>query len=144
MARYGCAVADRDEIVSFLDELLDAPGFPDYCPNGLQVPGATEVELVLSGVSGRLELFERAAREERAVIFMDEFDALCPARSEGDNQVNNRIVAELLARTDGVAGSAKGTILIMATNYPWRIDSAMLSRTGNRFYIPLPDEPLTL
>lgn len=86
------------------------------------------------------ELFERAAKAERAVIFMDEFDALCPARSEGENQVNNRIVAELLARTDGVTGAAKGTILIMATNFPWRIDSAMLSRTGNRFYIPLPDE----
>ena len=68
MARYGCAVADRDEIVSFLDELLDAPGFPDYCPNGLQVPGATEVELVLSGVSGRLELFERAAAEGAQMV----------------------------------------------------------------------------
>lgn len=86
------------------------------------------------------ELFERAAKAGRAVIFMDEFDALCPARSEGENQVNNRIVAELLARTDGITGAAKGTILIMATNFPWRIDSAMLSRTGNRFYIPLPDE----
>jgi len=86
------------------------------------------------------ELFEQAGKEERAVIFMDEFDALCPKRSEGDNQVNNRIVAELLARTDGVSGKGNNTMLIMATNYPWRIDSAMLSRTGNRFYIPLPDE----
>jgi dinuclear metal center YbgI/SA1388 family protein len=54
-------MASRDEIVAFLDELLDAPGFPDYGPNGLQVPGADEVELVVSGVSAQLELFERAA-----------------------------------------------------------------------------------
>ena len=54
-------MAARDEIVSFLDELLDAPGFPDYGPNGLQVPGAAEVELVVTGVSAHLELFERAA-----------------------------------------------------------------------------------
>jgi len=54
-------VANRDEIVSFLDELLDARGFPDYGPNGLQVPGAAEVELVVTGVSAHLELFERAA-----------------------------------------------------------------------------------
>jgi dinuclear metal center YbgI/SA1388 family protein len=54
-------VADRDEIVTFLDELLDSPGFPDYGPNGLQVPGAERVETVVSGVSAQLELFERAA-----------------------------------------------------------------------------------
>jgi dinuclear metal center YbgI/SA1388 family protein len=54
-------VAARDEIVSFIDELLDSPGFSDYGPNGLQVPGAEQVELVVSGVSAHLELFERAA-----------------------------------------------------------------------------------
>ncbi|MEX1142983.1 MAG: Nif3-like dinuclear metal center hexameric protein [Thermoleophilaceae bacterium] len=54
-------MAARDEIVSYLDELLDAPGFPDYAPNGLQVPGAEHVELVVTGVSANLELFERAA-----------------------------------------------------------------------------------
>jgi dinuclear metal center YbgI/SA1388 family protein len=55
-------MADRDEIVSFLDELLDSPGFPDYGPNGLQVPGVEHVELVVTGVSAHLELFERAAQ----------------------------------------------------------------------------------
>jgi dinuclear metal center YbgI/SA1388 family protein len=54
-------MAARDEIVSFLDELLASPGFPDYGPNGLQVPGAEHVELVVTGVSAHLELFERAA-----------------------------------------------------------------------------------
>jgi dinuclear metal center YbgI/SA1388 family protein len=54
-------MASRDEIVSFLDELLDAPGFPDYAPNGLQVPGGADVELVVSGVSAQLELFRQAA-----------------------------------------------------------------------------------
>lgn len=53
-------MASRDEIVSYLDELLDSPGFPDYAPNGLQVPGADEVELVVTGVSAQLELFELA------------------------------------------------------------------------------------
>ena len=54
-------MASRDEIVSFLDELLESPGFPDYGPNGLQVPGGERVELVVTGVSAHLELFERAA-----------------------------------------------------------------------------------
>jgi dinuclear metal center YbgI/SA1388 family protein len=51
----------RDELISFLDELLEADGWPDYGPNGLQVPGAEEVELVVTGVSAHRELFERAA-----------------------------------------------------------------------------------
>lgn len=54
-------MAGRDEIVSHLDELLDASGFDDHGPNGLQVPGAEDVELVATGVSASLELFERAA-----------------------------------------------------------------------------------
>lgn len=53
-------MARRDEIVSFLDDLLDSRGFPDYGPNGLQVPGSEQVDLVVTGVSAHLELFERA------------------------------------------------------------------------------------
>ena len=54
-------MARRDEIVAHLDGLLHSPGWPDYGPNGLQVPGADEVRLVVSGVSAHVELFERAA-----------------------------------------------------------------------------------
>ncbi|HEV2771391.1 MAG TPA: Nif3-like dinuclear metal center hexameric protein [Thermoleophilaceae bacterium] len=54
-------MASRDEIVAFLDELLDARGWPDHGPNGLQVPGAPEVDLVISAVSAHAELFAAAA-----------------------------------------------------------------------------------
>jgi dinuclear metal center YbgI/SA1388 family protein len=54
-------VAARDEIVEFLDDFLSAPQWDDYGPNGLQVPGAKEVGLVVTGVSAHRELFERAA-----------------------------------------------------------------------------------
>jgi dinuclear metal center YbgI/SA1388 family protein len=54
-------VAGRDEIVSYCNELLDTGGFRDMLPLGLQVPGADEVRLVVSGVTASLELFERAA-----------------------------------------------------------------------------------
>ena len=53
-------MAQRDEIIRFCDELLDADSFGDYGPNGLQVPGATEVFKVVSGVSAHLDLLERA------------------------------------------------------------------------------------
>src|SRR3712207_6286450 len=59
--RYGPRVADRDTIISWLDELLDASAFEDYGPNGLQVPGAAEVTKVVTAVSAHQELFEHAA-----------------------------------------------------------------------------------
>ena len=54
-------MAHRDEIVAYLDELLEIDSFSDYGPNGLQVPGAEEVAAVVTGVSAQRELFERAA-----------------------------------------------------------------------------------
>jgi dinuclear metal center YbgI/SA1388 family protein len=58
---YVARVAARDEIIAYLDDLLDARAFEDYGPNGLQVPGAEEVSVVVTGVSAHLELFDRAA-----------------------------------------------------------------------------------
>jgi dinuclear metal center YbgI/SA1388 family protein len=49
-----------DDIIQTLDELLRPTDFQDLGPNGLQVPGASEVTHVLTGVSATLELHERA------------------------------------------------------------------------------------
>jgi dinuclear metal center YbgI/SA1388 family protein len=49
------------ELIAHLDDLLESPAFQDYGPNGLQVPGAEEIEHVVTGVSATAELFERAA-----------------------------------------------------------------------------------
>lgn len=51
-------MADRDEIISFCDDLLDAASFSDYGPNGLQVPGRTPVTTVATAVSAHLESIE--------------------------------------------------------------------------------------
>ena len=67
---YGWGVARRDEIVAFLDDHLDADGYPDALPVGLQVPGAPEVAKVATGVSASLELFERAAAEGAQMLIV--------------------------------------------------------------------------
>ncbi|MBA3261799.1 MAG: Nif3-like dinuclear metal center hexameric protein [Thermoleophilaceae bacterium] len=54
-------MAERDRIIAYLDDLLEIDAFSDYGPNGLQVPGAEEVSLVVTGVSAQRELFEQAA-----------------------------------------------------------------------------------
>jgi dinuclear metal center YbgI/SA1388 family protein len=53
-------MAALDEILDFCDELLDLDSFEDYGPNGLQVPGRTNVSRVATGVTANLELLERA------------------------------------------------------------------------------------
>lgn len=59
----------REEIVGFLDELLDSADFPDYGPNGLQVPGSQRVSRVVTAVSATRELFEMASeRSAEAVL----------------------------------------------------------------------------
>jgi len=48
-------MANIDDIIRTLDELLRPTDFQDLGPNGLQVPGANEVTRVLTGVSATLE-----------------------------------------------------------------------------------------
>ncbi len=67
---YGWTVASRDEIVAFLDDHLDAEGYPDALPIGLQVVGAPEVRRVATGVSASLELFERAADDGAQMLIV--------------------------------------------------------------------------
>ena len=54
-------MADVREILDHLDALLQPERFDDYGPNGLQVPGRSDVAVVATGVSAHRELFERAA-----------------------------------------------------------------------------------
>ncbi|HXU44947.1 MAG TPA: Nif3-like dinuclear metal center hexameric protein, partial [Thermoanaerobaculia bacterium] len=51
---------DRDRLVAYLDDYLEAKKGRDYGPNGLQVEGRREIRKIVTGVSGCIELFERA------------------------------------------------------------------------------------
>lgn len=50
----------RDAFANFLGHTLNAAQYKDYCPNGLQVEGRTEIGLVVSGVTASLALIEAA------------------------------------------------------------------------------------
>src|SRR4029077_6628050 len=52
-----------NEILEEIARLLSVERFEDYGPNGLQVPGASEVSSLATGVSAHAELFELAAAE---------------------------------------------------------------------------------
>lgn len=52
---------DRDQLVAYLDDLLDVDEVSDVALNGLQVAGRTEVRRVATAVSASAELFVQAA-----------------------------------------------------------------------------------
>lgn len=48
------------DLVRYLDDLLEADRFADYCPNGLQVEGAATVSKLVSGVTASQALIDAA------------------------------------------------------------------------------------
>nr|MBL8411313.1 Nif3-like dinuclear metal center hexameric protein [Dechloromonas sp.] len=50
----------RDELVNYLDGLLEPVKFRDYCPNGLQVEGRGEVRRIVTGVTASQALLDAA------------------------------------------------------------------------------------
>ena len=50
----------RDDLVSYLNEQLTCGRFKDYCPNGLQVEGCSEVQRVVAGVTASQALLDAA------------------------------------------------------------------------------------
>ena len=59
----------REELNRYLDGLLEVSRFRDYCPNGLQVEGRSEIRRIATGVTASLELLQAAiAAEADAVL----------------------------------------------------------------------------
>ena len=57
-------------IITALDELLSPGDFQDLGPNGLQVPGPSEVDKVVTGVSAQRALVERAVAEGAQLVLV--------------------------------------------------------------------------
>ncbi|PLB40831.1 AAA family ATPase VPS4 [Aspergillus candidus] len=93
------------------------------------------------GESERLvkQLFNMARESKPAIIFIDEVDALCGPRGEGESEASRRIKTELLVQMDGVGKDSKGVLILGATNIPWQLDAAIRRRFQRRVHISLPD-----
>ena len=88
------------------------------------------------------KLFDAAAAEPRSIIFIDEIEALVPARRDEGSSVMQRVVPQILQGVEGFDKKVGRPILLMgATNVPWQLDPAMLrpGRFDEKVYIPLPD-----
>jgi transitional endoplasmic reticulum ATPase len=90
------------------------------------------------------KLFAAAAAEPRSIIFIDEIEALAPARRDEGSSVMQRVVPQILQGMEGFDKKTGQPILFMgATNTPWQLDPAILrpGRFDEKVYIPLPDTP---
>ncbi len=86
------------------------------------------------------KLFEEAKENSPSIIFLDELDSLAPKRDEGKNQVESRVVAQLLSLMDGLKGRGE-VIVIGATNKVNNIDIALRrpGRFDREIEIKVPD-----
>lgn len=75
-------------------------------------------------------IFEQASKQAPSIIFLDEIDAISPKRESAVGDVEKRVVAQLLALMDGLAGRGQ-VIVIGATNIPNALDPAL--RRPGRF-----------
>ena len=88
------------------------------------------------------ELYGTARDMSPAVVFLDEFEALCGSRNDGDTGTERRILSTILSELDGLAEKGRPDVYVLtiaATNRPWDLDPAVLSRFDKRVLIPLPD-----
>jgi dinuclear metal center YbgI/SA1388 family protein len=60
----------RDELVNYLDGLLEPAKFKDYCPNGLQVEGRGEVKRIVAGVTASQALLDAAVANKADALIV--------------------------------------------------------------------------
>jgi transitional endoplasmic reticulum ATPase len=92
---------------------------------------------------GVREVFRKARAAAPCVIFFDEVDAIAPKRAsgEGDSQVTQRVVSQLLTELDGLE-ELNGVVVLGATNRHDIIDEALLrpGRFDKLLRVPPPDK----
>lgn len=63
-------MAERNDILRKSNEWLQPEEFQDYCPNGLQVEGKSEIKTIISGVTASKALIEAAIEANADMILV--------------------------------------------------------------------------
>ena len=87
------------------------------------------------------EIFDEAAANAPAIIFIDELDSIAPKREDVTGEVERRVVAQLLTLLDGMQGR-DNVVVIGATNRRDAIDPALRrpGRFDRELEIGVPDK----
>merc|ERR1712130_546232 len=86
------------------------------------------------------DVFERASAAVPAIVFFDEFEAICPKRGGDSTGVTDRVVNQFLCHLDGVEGRS-GVYVLAASSRPDLIDPALLrpGRLDKALYCGIPN-----
>lgn len=113
------------------------------CPF-FSLSGSDFVEMFVGvGASRVRDLFEEAKKNAPCIIFIDEIDAIGKSRDSrygGGNDEREQTLNQLLAEMDGF-DTAKGVLILAATNRPEILDQALLrpGRFDRRVIVDKPD-----
>ena len=96
-----------------------------------------------SGTPGLMEknikaVFEYTKQFDRCVLFFDEFDSIAMSRQKPTGDPTDRAAVTTLIQLLGGFCSNPNLLVLAATNTPYDIDGAILSRAALKFEVPLP------
>ena len=136
---YGPPGTGKTMLAGAISKELDATFFNARIPD-LMSQYFGESSKLLSG------LYATAGIHAPSVVFLDEIDALSRQRGGGqESGAERRLLNTFLSELDGLQNKRDDAPFILtvgATNVPWDLDRAILSRfSGGMIYVPLPDLP---
>ena len=136
----------REQLRAYLDTLLEATRFRDYCPNGLQVEGRESVRNVVCGVTASQALIE-AAIERGADALLVHHGWFWKAEDGRITGFRKQRMARLLAHDINLfayhlpldAHPTLGNNAQLALRLGWRIDSRFAEQDIG--FVGVPSEP---
>jgi transitional endoplasmic reticulum ATPase len=102
-------------------------------------PGTLKSRYVNATEENISKMFQEAEKNAPTIIFIEEISGLFPSRDSEAHEMSKNAVDAMLAEMDRTG--EKGIFVLCATNYPDKIDSALLraGRLDKKFYLPPPD-----
>lgn len=102
-------------------------------------PGTLKSRYVNATEENISNLFKEAEKNAPTIIFIEEISGLFPSRDSDAHEMSKNAVEAMLAEMDRTG--EKGIFVLCATNYPDKIDAALLraGRLDKKFYMSPPD-----
>jgi len=134
---YGPPGTGKTMLAKAIAGEVDA-AFYSIKPSQIMSKWVGEAEQNISG------LFAEAKKNPRAVIFIDEVEALVPKRSGSHSTVMQRVVPQILGEMEGFSSGKQdesALLFLGATNEPWSLDEAIMrpGRFDEKIYVSLPN-----
>lgn len=108
--------------------------------NFIQVnPGTLKSRYVNATEENISKMFQEAEKNAPTIIFIEEISGLFPSRDSDAHEMSKNAVEAMLAEMDRTG--EKGIFVLCATNYPDKVDPALLraGRLDKKFYLSPPD-----